>query len=125
MVSTFGNTAFLGYPYVQTLLGEKGLGFAIIFDNFASFLPVVTIGALIISFEDKSSKIDFKKIITFPPFIALILALLLKNFYILDSFLDIFDKIGATVTPLALFAVGANIDLSRLKSIKYPIFFLF
>lgn len=123
MVSTFANTAFVGYPYVETFLGNQALGYAIIFDNFASFLPVVTIGAFLVSLNSSSKKIDLKKIFTFPPFIALIFSFLLKFFYIDESILQIFEKIGSTVTPLALFAVGAKIDIKKLKNIKIPVFF--
>ncbi|WP_281951430.1 AEC family transporter [Nitrosophilus kaiyonis] len=123
MVSAFANTAFVGYPYVETFLGNEALGYAIIYDNFASFLPVVTIGAFLLSFNSKDKKIDLKKIFTFPPFLVLIFSYLLKNFQIDNSFLEIFEKIGQTVTPLALFSVGAKIDFSKLKKIKLPIFF--
>lgn len=123
MVSSFGNTAFLGYPYTQTLLGDEALGYTILFDNFASFLPVITIGSYIVSLENKNVGFDIKKILNSPAFIALILAILLKPIKIDESILDICDKIGATITPLALFTVGAKMDLSKLKHIKYQILF--
>ncbi len=123
MVSSFGNTAFLGYPYIQTLIGDEGLGYAVIFDNLASFLPVVTLGTFIISFENKTSKLDIKKILTSPAFLALIAALLAKSVNISETILSICDSLGSTITPLALFAVGVKIDFSKLKSIKYPILF--
>ncbi|HIE34581.1 MAG TPA: AEC family transporter [Campylobacterales bacterium] len=122
MVSSFGNTAFLGYPYIQTLLGDKALGYAIIFDNFASFLPVITIGTILISMENRY-RFKIKKIIFSPPFLALILAFLAKSIQIPEALLVTFDALGSTVTPLALFTVGVKLDFSKLQTIKYPIFF--
>jgi len=121
MVSTFANTAFIGYPYVETFLGKEALGYAIIFDNFASFLPVVTLGGIILSMKNGRYKIDIKKILTFPPFLVLILAFFLKNFYLPQFLLETLEKIGSTVTPLALFAVGAKIDFSKIDKIKAPV----
>ncbi len=120
MVSTFGNTAFIGYPYIQNLLGDEALAYGILFDNLASFLPVITIGTFIVS--DKNG-FNIKKILYSPAFMALILAILLKSYEINESILNICDKIGATITPLALFAVGAKIDIFKLKDLKYPIIF--
>ncbi|MDQ7055398.1 MAG: AEC family transporter [Persephonella sp.] len=37
MMSSFGNTSFLGFPFQLALLGEEGLRYAVIFDQLASF----------------------------------------------------------------------------------------
>jgi len=36
LVSSFGNTAFLGYPYAYSYFGQEGLQIAIIYDNIGS-----------------------------------------------------------------------------------------
>ncbi|MEI6158095.1 MAG: AEC family transporter, partial [Atribacterota bacterium] len=40
MGAAFGNTAFLGYPFIMALLGEKSLPPAIFFDQMGNFLAV-------------------------------------------------------------------------------------
>ncbi|WP_200762653.1 AEC family transporter [Nitrosophilus alvini] len=113
IMATFGNTAFMGYPFTEALLGKEGLGYTILFDNFASFVPVMTLGILLLSFASSKKRrgMDFTKILTFPPFIAIFTAIFLKFFNIPDFLLSALDVLGSSVTPLALFAVGASIDI--------------
>lgn len=47
LVSSFGNTAFLGYPYTLSFFGEEGLKYAVIYDSLGSFLLISTVGLLI------------------------------------------------------------------------------
>ena len=117
MMSTFGNTSFLGFPYQIAFLGEEGLRYAVVFDQFSSFLPVSLISPFILAYgQDKGDfSVDIKRIITFPPFVAIIFAFFIKNFYIPDFVLDSLKMIGMTVIPLALFSVGINLKFSSVK----------
>jgi predicted permease len=117
MMSSFGNTSFLGFPFQMALLGEEGLRYAVVFDQLASFLPVSVLSPFILAYgkEKKGFDIDIKKIITFPPFIAVLLSFLLKNFYIPDFVLASLKTLGMTVIPVALFAVGINLRFSKVK----------
>ncbi|WP_457622875.1 AEC family transporter, partial [Persephonella sp.] len=122
MMSSFGNTSFLGFPFQMAILGEEGLRFAVVFDQLASFLPVSLLSPFILSYGISKSKIsiDFKKLFTFPPFIALIFGFFIKFFYLPDFVLNNLKILGMTVIPLALFAVGLNLKLSKAKEkIKY------
>ena len=117
MMATFGNTSFLGFPYQMAFLGEEGLRYAVVFDQFSSFLPVSLISPFILAYgQDKGDfSVDIKRIITFPPFVAIIFAFFIKNFYIPDFVLDSLKMIGMTVIPLALFSVGINLKFSSVK----------
>ncbi|WP_029523280.1 AEC family transporter [Persephonella sp. KM09-Lau-8] len=117
MMATFGNTSFLGFPYQMAFLGEEGLRYAVVFDQFSSFLPVSLISPFILTYgQDKGNfSVDIKRIITFPPFVAIIFAFFIKNFYIPDFVLDSLKMIGMTVIPLALFSVGINLKFSSVK----------
>ncbi len=118
MMSTFGNTSFLGFPFQLAFFGEEGLRYAVIFDQFASFLPVSIISPFILAYgrDEGSISIDWKKILTFPPFITLVLALFLKPFvHMPDFILNSLHTLGITVIPLALFSVGFNLRFSSVK----------
>ncbi|GAB4185410.1 MAG: AEC family transporter [Wenzhouxiangellaceae bacterium] len=103
-----GNTAFLGYPIVTALLGEVALPAAVIYDQFGSFLLLSSYGLFIAarygSQESISLRLIVMRILRFPPFIALIIALLPLPWP--STVLSAFSMIGASLVPVACFAVG-------------------
>jgi len=117
MVATFANTGFLGYPFILSLYGSEGLRYAVIFDNLAMFLPIYILASILISFakDEKSFKVDLKKLLLFPPFTALLIALSLKPFQLPSIVLKILDMLGSTVIPLILFSVGMNLRFTSIK----------
>lgn len=116
MLSSFGNTGFLGYPFVVSIQGEEALKYAVIFDQLAMFLPIYILAPIIVSYGlgETNFSIDIKKILLFPPFIALIAAALAKSVSIPHIFLDVSQALGKTVIPLIMFSVGMNIKISSL-----------
>ncbi|MEZ0323140.1 MAG: AEC family transporter [Hydrogenothermaceae bacterium] len=117
LVSSFGNTGFLGYPFVLSLYGEEGLRYAVIFDQLAMFLPIYLLAPFIVAYGkgEKRFNLDFKKILLFPPFIAMFIAVILKPFTVPTLVLNISQTLGKTVIPLILFSVGMNLRFSSLK----------
>ncbi len=117
LMSTFSNTGFLGYPFVHAFYGDEGLRYAVIFDNISMFLPIFLLAPFIISYAKKDSiKLNLKSLLMFPPFMALVVALLLKPFTVPDIFLNLLKKLSTTVIPLILFAVGLNLRFSNIKT---------
>jgi len=100
MMSSFGNTSFLGFPYQLAFFGEE-----------------VSYGS------GKGANIDIKKALIFPPFVVLILSLLIKpiNLEIPEFILRSLNMLGLTVIPLALFSVGTNLKFSNLRKEKNTI----
>jgi malate permease and related proteins len=103
-----GNTSFLGFPLCAALLGEASVPLAAVYDQLGSFMLLSTVGVVVIAqatgeeTPDVSSTV--RRIVTFPPFVALSLALLpLPHPAWLD---DALAKIGAALVPVAMFAVG-------------------
>ncbi|WP_297890180.1 AEC family transporter [Sulfurihydrogenibium sp.] len=127
MVSTFANTGFLGYPYILSLYGQEGLRYAVIFDNVAMFLPIFIMAPILISYAkgEASFNFDIKKLFLFPPFLALLIGLMLKPFTLPDLIIKILDTLGSTVIPLILFSVGMNLKFSAIgKNLKVISFVL-
>lgn len=103
-----GNTAFLGYPVVQALLGPEALPLAVIYDQFGSFVMLSSYGLIIaahFSARQQPGMIEIMlRVVRFPPFVALLIALLPIPWP--DSALQTFTAIGASLVPVACFAVG-------------------
>lgn len=122
------NTSFVGFPIIEALYGEEGLKTAIIVDQPGSFIVVSTL-AILVSISharNQDKKISVvSKILTFPPFLAFSLALFIAflGIDIPEAFQTSFYKIGQTVTPVALTAVGLQLKIDR-RNKHYVFLFL-
>ena len=111
-----GNTSFVGFPIIQALYGDEGLKTAIIVDQPGTFVVMATLGlitAAIFAKGDANPRQIISKILFFPPFIAFVFACVM-NVLKLDfseHFQTVFQKLGATVTPVALISVGLQLKI--------------
>lgn len=118
LTAGMGNTSFIGFPIINALYGEEGLKTAIIVDQPGSFVVLTTLGIITASFFSKGKpnlKYIIFKIISFPPFIIFVFAVLM-NVLKLDFLPDIqtvFQKLGSTITPIALVSVGLQLSIDR------------
>jgi predicted permease len=111
-----GNTSFVGFPIIEALYGPEGLKTAIVVDQPGSFVVVTTLGILVaanFSRGNLSPSEIILKIIKFPPFIAFSIALLCTafSFEFPSALQNTFLKIGNTVSPVALVAVGLQLKI--------------
>lgn len=110
MVAVLGNTSFVGVPMVTAYFGEPYVPYALIYDQAATFIAVATYGTLITSIygDGGSPQIRhiLRRIATFPPFIALILAFMLNGVTYPATVTTVLEGFSATLVPLALVAVG-------------------
>lgn len=107
-----GNTSFVGFPLVEACLGLEALPYAAIYDQFGSFIAVSTYCLFILALygDDQTLRPSVlsvsKKLVTFPPFIALILGLLTLPFEYPELLFTTLTKIGASLVPVVMVAVG-------------------
>jgi predicted permease len=110
LVSSFGNTAFLGYPYAFSYFGQEGLQIAIIYDNLGSFLMVSFLGVMV-----ASGKPDLKEVLLFPPFLGLVFGFVFKEIPLHPSLEKALDFVDLSTLPVILFALGLSINLSGIR----------
>lgn len=106
-----GNTSFLGIPMVKAFFGEGGIPYALLYDQFGSFLALATYGSLVLALygtagERPTPGSVAKKIATFPPFLALVVALSLKHFSYPPVAVSLLQALAATLVPVVMIAVG-------------------
>lgn len=109
LIGSLGNTSFVGFPMLTALIGDEALRTAIIIDQAGSFLVVSTLGlitASIFSHHATSVKEIVKRILTFPPFVVLIIAVLTRDVSYHPSLVSFFKAVSQTLGPVALLAVG-------------------
>lgn len=117
IVSTFGNTSFIGFTYIEAFYGQDYVVYALIYDLFASFLILVTFGMVIISWG-ASKTVNVKSIsrtvLFFPPIIMFFLAVFLKLFEMPDFVLNASSTIAQTLVPLAMITIGMKLDIRNI-----------
>jgi malate permease and related proteins len=116
-----GNTAFVGFPLIEALLGPENLPPAILLDQLGTFLALSVGGTLWVSyFHSASTGFSWRKftleLFRFPPFLALIAAFILALFEALPSFFQGgIESIASTLVPVAMVSVGAQLRFDRSK----------
>jgi len=114
LAAGYSNTSFIGFPLIMAYFGEAQLPIAIICDQ-TTFILLATAGiinALKANLQEGQSidaKFMIRKLITFPPLIGCLLALTLSQLIDFSVAEPFFDKLVATVGPLALFSIGLQL----------------
>ncbi|HWT15567.1 MAG TPA: AEC family transporter [Patescibacteria group bacterium] len=110
-----GNTSFLGYPLTEALLGRDALPFAVIYDQFGSFLILTTWGLWVLARYGGDARPTptamLQRIVRFPPFIALVVALLVMPDEPPSMIANVLVKLSDTLLPVAVLAVGLTLKL--------------
>jgi malate permease and related proteins len=122
--SGLGNTSFVGLPMIEAYYGAGGLAVGILIDQLGTYMVLSTAGIVIAALYS-SRTVSFgevvRRIATFPPFIALIAALLLLPFEYPQWLGDVFRRLGDTLVPLALVSVGFQLRLDQINGTKIPL----
>ncbi|MBL0041307.1 MAG: AEC family transporter [Xanthomonadales bacterium] len=110
-----GNTSFLGYPLTEALLGRDALPYAVIYDQFGSFLILTIWGLWILARYGGDARptptMMLRKLLRFPPFIALAFALTLMPAAPPALLANVLAKLSDTLLPIAVLAVGLSLKL--------------
>lgn len=121
LVCGLGNTSFIGYPLITVLLGKEQLQHAVLVDQPGTFLALSTIGIITASIAQKgnfSILYIFKRLFSFPPFLAFCIGILApKSWYEIGflnlKFIDILNAIGALLIPFALLSLGMQFTFKK------------
>lgn len=112
------NTSFLGLPMIETFYGHQYLGLGILIDQVGSYLVLSTVGIVVALICSSGNEVSLRsivrKVLTFVPFQAFVLALLLMPMDYPDWLDALFKRVGSTLVPLALVSVGCQLRLSHM-----------
>ena len=113
LTAAMGNTSFLGFPLLQAFYGPSALSVGILNDQPGSFLVLGTLGIAVASFYSggrTSAAAVFSRILKFPPFLSVLVALALRPLRFPEAWSEILRHLGDTLIPMALVSVGAQLD---------------
>jgi len=123
-IAVLGNTSFLSIPIVQSYYEQNALGYVMVYDQFGTFLALATYGSVVVALYSKKNSFNtkdvIKKIILFPPFLSLIIALLLIGKEFPSSIESTLQSLALAIIPLALVAVGLQLKFKLPKPYIQP-----
>ena len=115
------NTSFVGLPMIEAFYGPAFLGVGILVDQLGTYMALSTAGVLVAALCAEAGPVNpaalARKVALFPPFQALILALLLVPVGYPEPVAAMLDRLGSTLTPLALVSVGTQLRLGELRGL--------
>ncbi len=122
-----GNTSFLGFPLIEALLGAEYVRYAVVYDQFGSFLIVCTHVLFVLAWfgdgEAPGAGAIVRRVVTFPPFIALVAALVLGNAWFPAWLTGLAETLADMLLPLVTLAVGLQLKLRLVAEYRWPLVF--
>lgn len=109
-----GNTSFVGIPMIEAFYGQEFITVGIVADQMGTFL-VLALPMSVLLFRHTGGEGDEPprlgrivfKLLTFPPLVALVLAVLSQDVSLPRWLRSPLEILGDTLTPVALVTVGA------------------
>jgi predicted permease len=126
LVGGLGNTSFVGLPMIQSLHGNDGLGLGLLIDQLGSYLVLSTLGLMAAAAYANGGRTTMgamaRRVASFPPFVAMVAALLLIPVPFPTVIDQVLGRIGDTLAPLALLTVGMQLRFDSLREHLRPLY---
>ena len=117
--------SFIGYPMVRALLGEDALPYAVVYDQFGTFVLLSTFGLYVLAKYSgdapPTGKQILLRILKFPPVWALLLGLTVMPEQPPAWIAAGLQKLADALLPLVMLAVGLSIQLKMPRDEVKPL----
>ncbi len=127
LVAPIGNTSFMGVPMVNAFFGEAGLPYLIIYDQIGTMLIFSLYGSVILAMYGREGKLNLAEVarraLLFPPTLALVAGLLLRNWSYPDAVVEGLRTLGGMLTPLVMTAIGFQLRIRLSPAVLRPLGF--
>jgi len=124
LAATLGNTGYIGYPIVQTFLGDAALPRAIFYDVFGTVGALLLVGLVIAERFGGSKgqkKHPVREILGFPAVIALAVGLATRPIAFPTVVSDGLAILASLVVPLIMISVGLSLRVGVLRRWALPL----
>jgi len=119
LTGSLANTSFIGVPMIEAYFGKQGVGLGILIDQAGTYLVLSTFGMLVATLYGHggvpTAAAMAKRVFTFAPFIAFVVALALIPVTYPSWAEALLDRLGSTLVPLALVSVGYQIQFNEMR----------
>jgi hypothetical protein len=101
---------------VKAFFGDDSIQYALLYDQLGSFPSLAVYGTLIVSLYGSGEgapapRALFRRVVTFPPFIALLVALAIGRSSYPAPVENVLTMISSALVPLVMIAVGFQLQL--------------
>jgi len=125
VVGGLANTSFIGIPMIEAFYGPQWMSVGIVVDLLGSYIVLsflgITVARLFAEGPRPTANELIMRVALFPPFMATVAALVLLP-VTYPQWLDaLFERLAATVAPLALVSVGFQLRLSDVRGKAGPL----
>jgi malate permease and related proteins len=117
LLAGWGNTSFVGLPLIAAYAGSTWMGLGLAINLIGSYLSLSTLGlavAAVASSRRFEWRLMLKRLFTFPPLIALVVALAANRLERPEGLTNVLAVLGSTLLPLALATAGFTLRLERI-----------
>lgn len=124
LVGSLANTSFVGLPMIESFYGAEYMGLGIVIDQLGTYLVLSTLGILlaaVYSVGRVSIASVSRRVLGFPPLLALILALGLQSITFPETLELVLERLGSTLAPVALVSVGYQLRLDQVAGRAIPL----
>ncbi|MFV8753291.1 AEC family transporter [Nannocystaceae bacterium ST9] len=125
MLATLGNTSFLGFSVIPGLAGAGALRYAVIYDQFGSFLQLSTFGVIVLAVhggEQRPRAAEIaKRVLGFPPFLVLVLAVTVMPSSYPPLIEEGLARLEGALLPLVALAIGVQLRLRVAREHVLPL----
>lgn len=119
------NSSFIGYPMVRALLGDRALPYAVVYDQFGTFVLLSTFGLYVLARYSgdtpPSASQILLRILKFPPLWALLFAVTLMPAAPPSWVASALKNLADAMLPLVMLAVGLTIQLRLSRAELAPL----
>ena len=109
------NSSFIGFPLIRALLGEDAVRYAVVYDQFGTFLMFSTVGLYIVARYSGDAAPGAReiglRIARFPPVWALLIGLTVMPEHPPEWIASALRRLSEALLPLVMLAVGLSIRL--------------
>ncbi|GAA5067004.1 AEC family transporter [Lysobacter panacisoli] len=111
-----GNTSFLGYPLTRALVGEHALPYAVVYDQFGTFLVLSTFGLWVLAHYSgehaPSPRQMVVRVLKFPPLWALVAGFTVMPVDPPGWLAGGLQRLSDALLPLAMLTIGLSVRLT-------------
>lgn len=115
LLTMLGNTSYVGFPMVEALLGGQAIPYAVVYDQFGTFLLLSTVGMIVLARGSGDSAPSARaialRIVRFPPIWALVFGLTLMPEQPPQWIALALERLSGVLVMLVMLAVGLGIQL--------------
>ena len=125
VLAPMGNTGNLGYPMLKAFFTDAQAAMGIIFDQLGTFIALCTYATILIAIYAGKGSVSAAQILArifrFPPFITLLVALLVPAFWLVEPIHSLLRWISYCIVPLSMFSIGLQFRFSGLIGDSRPL----